>query len=68
MKTCRDIARDIDTLRHRLRHNRVVDMTVSLLESSDKKNCESPSAINICIECNCWKSNHEATVDSKKKI
>ena len=68
MKTCGDIAKDIDNLRHKLRHSRVVEMTVSLLENSDKKKCESPSPVNICIECNCWKSNHEIPVESKKTI
>lgn len=68
MKTCRDIAKDIDSLLHKLRHSRVVDMTVSLLENSDKKKCESPSSSNICIECNCWKLNHEIPVESKKTI
>lgn len=68
MKTCRDIARDIEMLQHRIRNSRVVEMTISLLENSDKKKCESPSSSNICIECNCWKLNHEIPVESKKTI
>lgn len=64
MKTCRDIAIDIENLRNRFRNNK----TISLTENSERKKCESPSVLNICIQCNCWKLNYETPVESKKTI
>jgi hypothetical protein len=76
MKTCRDIARDIEMLQHRIRNSRVVEMTISLLESSASKNCKSVSCFDTCehscfedcIQCNCGKIKNETSLESKKTI
>jgi len=57
MKTCRDIAFEIEKLREKLRRNKTITEA-----------CDSPSPQTICIQCNCWKLNYENAVESQKKV
>ena len=57
MKTCRDIAFEIEKLREKLRRNKTITEA-----------CDSSSPQTICIQCNCWKLNYENAVESQKKV
>lgn len=57
VKTCRELAKDIEKLKEKLRENRIIELT--LADISDKKRCESNNASSMCRDCNCWKSARE---------
>ncbi len=57
IKTCREIARDIEELKRKLQQNRLIDMT--LADFSERKKCKSNTATEMCANCNCWKSVRE---------
>lgn len=57
VKSCREIAKEIEALREKLRENRIIELT--LADISDKKKCESSNASSMCKNCNCWKNVRE---------
>lgn len=57
VKTCREIAKEIDELRKTLQQNKLLEM--SMVSLSDRKKCESNNATVMCTNCNCWKSAKE---------
>ncbi len=58
VKSCGEIAKDIDELKRKLQQNRLIEIT--LADISERKKCESNNVLEICINCNCWKSVHNA--------
>jgi hypothetical protein len=57
VKSCKDIAKEIDELKRSLQQNKLVEMT--LAEIADRKKCESNSVVDMCSNCVCWKSARE---------
>lgn len=53
VKSCREIAEDINELRKKIRQDRLTEM--ALADFSARKKCESPEVLIICTNCNCWK-------------
>ena len=51
MKTCKEIAKDIDDLRRKIQQDKLTDM--ALADFSDKKKCSSPDILIVCNNCNC---------------
>ena len=57
VKTCREIAKEIDELKRILKQNKLIEM--SIIGLSDRKKCESNNATVMCANCNCWKNAKE---------
>lgn len=57
VKSCREIAKEIDELRRKLQQNKMVEMT--LADISEKKRCESNNSSVMCSNCDCWKCTRE---------
>lgn len=53
IKSCREIALEIDNLKIKLQQNKLVEMT--LADISDKKKCTVNDSSIMCSNCNCWK-------------
>lgn len=57
VKSCKEIAKEIDQLKLKLQQNKLIEMT--LAELADRKKCESTNANVMCSNCDCWKSARE---------
>ena len=53
VKTCREIAEDIDELRRKIQQDRLTEM--ALADFSERKKCKAPDVLIICNKCKCWK-------------
>lgn len=57
VKSCREIAKEIDELKKNLQQHRLLEIT--LADFSERKKCESNNALVMCANCTCWKSARE---------
>ena len=53
VKSCNEIAKEIENLRFEIKTNKAVN--VILDDLVEKQKCDSPSARIMCNYCNCWK-------------
>lgn len=57
VKSCNEIAKEIESLRVDIKTNKVINVVLDDLV--EEKKCESPSAFVMCTNCNCWKMTRE---------
>lgn len=53
VKSCREIAEDINELRRKIQQDRLTEM--ALADFSERNKCKAPDVLIICNNCNCWK-------------
>lgn len=54
IKSCREIAEEIEDLRRDLQKDKLLQL--SSVDFSERKKCESTNTSAMCSNCNCWKS------------
>lgn len=57
VKSCREIAKEIEDLRRKLQQNKMIEL--ALVDLSERKKCSSSNASVMCCNCDCWKSARE---------
>lgn len=54
VKSCREIAEEIDELRRKNQQNRLINMSLVII--SETKMCRVDNPKQKCSQCNCWKA------------
>ena len=57
VKSCREIANDIEELKRKLQQNKLIEMSIA--DFSERKKCQSNNTTEMCVDCNCWKNVRE---------
>lgn len=54
VKSCREIAEDIDELRRKIQQDRLTEL--ALADFSERKKCKNTDGLITCKKCICWKA------------
>ncbi|QMP83865.1 MAG: hypothetical protein [Caudoviricetes sp.] len=54
VKSCREIAEDIDELRRKIQQDKFTEMVFA--DFSERTKCKSSDFSVMCKKCNCWKA------------
>jgi hypothetical protein len=57
VKSCKEIAKDIEELRRKIQQNRLTEIVLAGI--AERKRCESDSVFEMCKDCTCWKNVRE---------
>jgi hypothetical protein len=60
VKSCREIAEEIDILKRNLQQNKNIKNSYEYF--SERRKCNSNTATEMCANCNCWKNVKEYNI------